>query len=134
MLLKQCGRCGNYIEYPNSYCSKCLPIVEEARAKRLLERKREYDKRYNQTRDKKYVRFYNSPEWRMLSSKYMSDKGYKCERCKRLATEVHHVKPIQTDEGWLLRLDYNNLLAVCVDCHNKEHGRVFNSKRFVKRL
>ncbi len=128
MLFKACARCGNYIQYPNTYCSVCLPIVEEARAKRLLERKRKYDRIYNKTRDKKYLRFYNSAEWRALSSKYMSDKGYKCEGCHKLATEVHHKKPIQTDEGWDLRLDYDNLMAVCIKCHNKDHGRLFGKK------
>lgn len=131
MLLKACGRCGNYIQYPAAYCSKCLPIVEEGRARRLRERKKEADARYNKTRDKKYLAFYNSPEWRMLSSKYMTDVGYKCEDCKRLATEVHHIQHIQTPEGWERRLDYTNLRALCVDCHNKVHGRF--KKRFIKR-
>ena len=130
MLLKECRRCGSYIQYPATYCSICLPIVEEDRARRRADTKREVDRRYNQTRDKKYLRFYNSPEWRRLSTQYMIDVGYRCEGvgCKRIATEVHHIQPIQTPEGWDRRLDYTNLKAVCVECHNKEHGR-FKSKR-----
>ena len=128
MLLKACRRCSSYITYPNVYCSKCLPIVEAEREARRKDTKREVDRRYNKTRDKKYLAFYNSPEWRRLSSQYMTDVGYKCERCKRLATEVHHKQPIQTPEGWDRRLDYTNLKAVCVECHNIEHGRFKSNK------
>lgn len=129
MLLKQCYRCGCYIQYPATYCSICLPIVEEERAKRDAVNKRKADKRYNQTRDKKYLRFYNSPEWRRLSTQYMVDVAYRCERCSKIATDVHHKKPIQTDEGWERRFDYTNLEALCVDCHNKEHHRFIRTKR-----
>lgn len=123
MLLKQCRRCGVYIQYPATYCSICLPIIEEERAKRRANIKSLADARYNKTRDKKYLRFYNSPEWRRLSTQYMVDVGYKCEMCHRIATEVHHIIPIQTEEGWERRLDYSNLMALCVNCHNKKHGR-----------
>ncbi len=130
MLLKECHRCGSYIQYPATYCSICLPIVEEERAKRIINTKKKVNRRYNQTRDKKYRRFYNSPEWRRLSAQYMADVGYRCEHegCTHIATEVHHIKPIQTPEGWERRLDYTNLKAVCVDCHNKEHGRFKRSR------
>ena len=32
----------------------------------------------------------------------MMDEEYRCKRCRRLATEVHHIKPIQAKEGWEL--------------------------------
>ena len=123
VLLKECRRCRSYIQYPATYCSICLPIVEEERARRRVDTKRVVDSRYNKTRDKKYLRFYNSPEWRRLSTQYMVDVAYRCERCKRIATEVHHIQPIQTPDGWDRRLDYTNLKALCISCHNKEHGR-----------
>lgn len=132
MLLKACRRCGSYIEYPRVYCSKCLPIVETEREARRIDTKREVDRRYNKNRDKKYLRFYNSPEWRRLSTQYMVDVSYKCEgkNCRRIATEVHHIVPIQTPEGWERRLDYTNLKAVCTDCHNKEHNRFNSNKKY----
>ena len=40
-----------------------------------------------------------------------------------MATEVHHIKPIQTDEGWERRLDYDNTKSVCIECHNYYHNR-----------
>lgn len=128
MLLKPCNRCGNLIPFGSAYCSTCKPIVEAEREARRLENNREANRRYNKTRDPKYIRFYNSIEWRTLSAKYMQDRGYRCECCGAIGTEVHHKKPIQTPEGWELRLDYDNLELVCVQCHNKRH------ERFTKRV
>lgn len=123
MILKQCNRCGRPCAYPAKYCGGCLPGVLAARAEREAEVKARADKAYNARRDPKYVRFYRSKPWRMMSARYMQDKGYVCEGCGGLAVEVHHRVPIQTDEGWGRRLDLTNLMAVCVDCHNKEHKR-----------
>lgn len=51
--------------------------------------------------------------------------GYRCEAkldgCQGIAAEVHHIKPIQTAEGWKLRLDWSNIEALCTSCHNKRH-------------
>lgn len=97
------------------------------RDKRKQEAKRKWDRKYNKTRDPKYIRFYRSMDWKRLSARYMQDKGYRCEVCGKIATEVHHKKAIQTDEGWDKRLDYNNLELVCKTCHNERHNR-FKSK------
>lgn len=129
MLLKSCGRCGKLIPYGLTYCSKCRPIVEAEREAKRLESKRESDRRYNKTRDPKYVRFYNSVEWRTLSAKYTQDKGYKCERCGKFATQVHHKQAIQTPQGWDRRLDYSNLELLCTKCHNDRHNRFKKKKR-----
>lgn len=130
MLLKSCNRCGNLIPYGPSYCSTCKPIVEAEREARRIESKRASDKRYNKRRDPKYLRFYNSIDWRTLSAKYMQDKGYRCEKCKAMATQVHHVKAIQTEQGWEQRLDYDNLELLCTSCHNKEHDRFVKRKKY----
>ena len=98
LLLKACNRCGNLIPYGSPYCKTCTPIVEAEREARLLESKREGHKRYNKTRDPKYGRFYNSNEWRILSRKRIQDDGYRCVKCGKIATEVDHIKPIQTPE------------------------------------
>ena len=58
--------------------------------------------------------------------------GYKCEAglegCTRLAVEVHHVKPIKTPEGWNERLEWSNLMGVCMNCHNILDGKKFKKK------
>lgn len=130
MLLKSCNRCGNLIPYGPSYCSTCRPIVEAEREARIKESKKASNRKYNQKRDPKYIRFYNSLEWRTLSAKYMQDKGYKCESCNAMATQVHHTKAIQTPEGWELRLDYDNLELLCTSCHNKAHNRFVKRKKY----
>lgn len=129
MLLKTCGRCGSLIPYGTPYCKVCKPIVEREREERIAQSKKESNKRYNKTRDPKYIRFYNSGDWRILSAKYTQDKGYRCEACGAMATQVHHKKPIQTPDGWELRLDYNNLELLCTKCHNDRHDRFKRRKR-----
>lgn len=128
MLLKACKRCGNLIPYGNVYCDTCRPIVEAAREAQRAESKRAADRRYNKTRDPKYVRFYNSTEWKILSRRRLQDDGYRCVKCGKIASEVDHIKPIQTPEGWELRLDYGNTQSLCIECHNAKHKR-FQKKR-----
>lgn len=123
MLLKSCSRCGNLIPYGSSYCTVCAPIVEAEREARIQEAKRRGNRIYNSKRDPKYLRFYNSGEWRALSAKRLSDDGYICAWCGAIATEVDHIIEIKTDEGWTKRLDYNNTRSLCHDCHDKRHGR-----------
>ena len=123
MLLKSCHRCGNLIPYGSAYCKECTPIVEEEREARRRENSLKSNRRYNKTRDPKYSRFYNGVDWRMLSAKRLQDDGYRCVMCGGIATEVDHVIPIQTPEGWELRLDYNNTRSLCHGCHDKRHNR-----------
>lgn len=132
MLLKACPRCGKLIAYPRSYCEACAPIAEAERRERVAVRKGRGNAAYNRRRDPKYTRFYASPEWKRLSAARMNSAAYRCEECGALATEVHHLQPIQTDEGWERRLDWENLKALCLACHNKAHGR-FQGRRKARR-
>ena len=128
MLLKECRRCGRLIPYGSAYCLDCTPIVEAEREARRQEARLKANRNYNKTRDPKYMRFYNSADWRTLSLKRLQDDGYRCVMCGAIASEVDHIKPIQTPDGWNLRLDYNNTRSLCLDCHNKRHNR-FQKKR-----
>ena len=134
MKMKLCARCQKLIEAPNRYCDKCKDIVK----KQIELNKQKSNTRYNKSRDKKYEQFYNSKAWRTLRKKY-ADKHYKCEECEKeaklkgeytiqLTEEVHHIEPIQTETGWLRRLDWNNLIALCHTHHDIAHGR-FKGKR-----
>lgn len=144
MLLKICASCGKTVEYPNRYCTVC----EEKVKIQNEERQKLYDKRYNQKRDKKYVKFRKSNPWLMLKEKYLQDLqikygskkySYKCEDCIeenkkdpnykiKVAEEVHHIEPIETPAGWMRRLDYYNLRALCHAHHDKVHNR-FQTKK-----
>lgn len=132
MLLKECRRCGSLIPYGAVYCNGCTPIVEAEREARRRDNKREADRRYNKTRDPKYLRFYRSVEWRGMSRVRLQEDGYRCVKCGAIASEVDHIKPIQTPEGWELRLDFNNTQSLCIKCHNEKHNRF--KKRQYKRV
>lgn len=129
MLLKSCAKCGNLIPYGRTYCERCTPIEEEERAARLGVARKNYNRGYNKRRDPKYGRFYHSREWRTLARKRIQDDGYKCLECGEFATEVDHIIPIQTPEGWDLRFDWSNLQSLCVNCHNKKHKRFQKKKK-----
>lgn len=128
VLLKECKRCHKLIPYGLSYCSVCEPIVAKEKEERRAEAIKISNRRYNAKRDPKYTKFYNSPEWRTLSRKRLIDDGYRCVKCGKIATEVDHIKAIQTEDGWQLRLDYNNLQSLCTECHNDKHNR-FKKRR-----
>ena len=128
MLLKTCGRCGNLIPYGRVYCGVCTPIVEAEREARIRESRLKSNRKYNESRDPKYARFYGGIEWRTLSAKRLQDDGYRCAWCRGIATEVDHIIEIKTPEGWAKRLDYDNTRSLCHSCHDKRHGR-FVKKR-----
>lgn len=74
----------------------------------------------------KYRDFYNSPAWKALRNYKFGAADGLCERCLakgivRAAREIHHIVPIEID--YSKRLDYDNLIALCSDCHNKIHNR-----------
>ena len=80
-------------------------------------------------------RFYNSDAWERCRSEYLSLVGGLCERCEskgivRPARIVHHKEYISaqniTDPAVLLSFD--NLEALCQDCHNREHFK--SNKRY----
>lgn len=126
MALHPCPKCKQLIPVGVPYCPTCQPVVEQQLEQYRLEKIRKKQAAYNRRRDPKYLAFYRSKEWRALSQAYLRAVGYKCEAhehpdCTGLAVEVHHKKPIQTPEGWELRLDWDNLEAVCTRCHNMRH-------------
>lgn len=67
--------------------------------------------------------FYNSQKWRKLSAAYMSSKNYICERCGKPARICHHKIWLDGDNvhDAEIALNFGNLEALCIDCHNAEH-------------
>lgn len=136
MALHPCPRCKTLIPVGITYCDACRPEAEaqaaEAMERRAAFKRKQYNLAYNRRRDPQRQAFYNSKDWRTLSRAFLQSAGYKCqaklEGCGRLAVEVHHVAPIRTPEGWERRLDWENLQAVCVACHNKLDGKTFTRK------
>lgn len=127
MLLKQCSRCKNLMPYGRVYCDTCAPIVEEEKAQRVAKAKAKYNREYNKRRDPKYGAFYRGSQWRRLARARIQADGYKCVKCGSFATEVDHIIPIQTPDGWDRRYDFDNLQSLCTRCHNEKHNR-FNKR------
>lgn len=54
----------------------------------------------------------------------MMSQHYVCERCGRPAVICHHKKYLN-DKNFMdpsISLSFDNLEALCQDCHNKEHS------------
>lgn len=68
--------------------------------------------------------FYKSKQWQRCRDGFLKSKLYMCERCKiNAATIVHHkiyLTPANIDDA-NISLNWDNLEALCQDCHNKEH-------------
>lgn len=126
MITKPCPRCRKcLIPVGVAYCKACTTIVNQELEQIRERNKQNKTRQYNNNRSKKYVAFYRSKDWKATSRSKLESTEYKCEAklegCRILATEVHHIKPIQTPEGWDKRLDWNNLESVCTACHNSRH-------------
>ncbi|WP_352399095.1 HNH endonuclease [Anaerotignum sp.] len=67
--------------------------------------------------------FYNSRRWKDTQAAYMASQHYICERCGSMARIVHHIKYISPSNinDPNITLSWDNLEALCIDCHNKEH-------------
>ncbi len=70
------------------------------------------------------ISFYNSKKWIECKNAYMSSRNYICERCGALAYIVHHKKNITPSNIYdpNITLSWDNLQALCLDCHNVVHG------------
>ena len=88
--------------------------------------KRTYESKYN---NENHSAVYNTKTWKDLRFLYLTNNPL-CEECKKkkiitLANDVHHKIPIS--EGMtkaqkkVIGYDYNNLKALCKDCHKNEH-------------
>ena len=66
---------------------------------------------------------YKTTAWEKTRAAFLSSKHFCCERCGKPAVIVHHKTYITDDneDNPEITLNWNNLEALCVDCHNKEH-------------
>ena len=80
-------------------------------------------------RSRNAVRFYSSARWKKCRAAYLSINPF-CERCKRLGlvrpAELVHHKIYLDDSSYSdpgVSLNFENLEALCFDCHQAEHHR-----------
>lgn len=73
-------------------------------------------------------KFYKSAAWIKKRKEIVDRDNNECQSCKNrgLATvgqstklDVHHIKHLENN--WDLRLNNDNLITLCVTCHNLEH-------------
>ncbi len=126
MQLKLC-RCGRPTPNRPAVCDQCL-------AKRG-DQKREATRYYDANlRDKRADEFYHSRDWKLSRAAFLLSINYICQDCidewKRgergeddiqLATDVHHVVPIEVD--WPRRLDPSNYRGLCDGHHKRQRVR-----------
>ena len=69
--------------------------------------------------------FYKGSSWNKCKNGYLKSKNYICERCGEIATICHHKKHIspQNINDPNITLNWDNLQALCLDCHNSVHGK-----------
>lgn len=81
---------------------------------------------------------YNTKEWKALRKAYFMANPL-CERCLEngkitAGQHVHHKDSFMNYEDEQKRivvaLDWNNLMTVCVECHEEIHGNVKKKKGF----
>lgn len=65
--------------------------------------------------------FYNSKEWQQARGNALMRDGYMCQRCGRLAEEVHHIVPIDLNNigNPMITLNPKNLRCLCSSCHKR---------------
>ena len=76
--------------------------------------------------------FYKSTIWQKCRDAFLSEKLWTCERCGAVAEIVHHKKYITPNniDDPAITLSFDNLEALCRDCHNKEHFRAEYERRY----
>lgn len=70
---------------------------------------------------------YNSSKWQKVRKAYLASVNYICEICGKPAEIVHHKIHLTAENVRNPKISYNqdNLMALCRDCHNREHQNNF---------
>lgn len=77
-------------------------------------------------------RFYKSAQWQQVQRAYMRSVHYVCERCGMPAKIVHHkthITPANINDV-SITLSWDNLEALCQDCHNAVHHAAPKATRY----
>lgn len=76
--------------------------------------------------------FYFSKAWEQTRDRYLQSQQNICERCGDIAKIVHHKTYLTPDNinDTSITLSWDNLEALCQDCHNKEHHKNEEQRRY----
>jgi 5-methylcytosine-specific restriction endonuclease McrA len=74
------------------------------------------------------ISFYNGDAWKNCRESFLQSKGYLCERCSSegnpvVAKIAHHLIYLNCENisDPMVTYNWDNLEALCQDCHNREH-------------
>lgn len=87
-------------------------------------------------------KFYKTKQWLQLKESILEKYHYECQECLKQgkyteAKNVHHINELKHRPELALNeyyIDSNtgekkiNLIPLCIDCHNKAHGRMCSSE------
>jgi len=76
--------------------------------------------------------FYLGKSWKQCSRQYMESRHHICERCGEPAKICHHKIYLTRNNinNPYITLCWDNLEALCQDCHNKEHHKTEPKLRY----
>lgn len=76
--------------------------------------------------------FYLSAAWENTRAAYLMSQDYICVRCGEPAKIVHHKRYLTRENinDTSVALCWDNLEALCQDCHNKEHHKQEKQRRY----
>lgn len=133
LMKKLCSMCKRKaVDYTEQYCADCKPKTEALYRNRLrdMEANKAYRKTANKNRalknkDSLEQAFYCSKAWKSLRLFIIGRCKGLCIYCLMVKNtmsegkDVHHIETLKDD--WSKRLDVNNLVCLCRDCHLYAH-------------
>lgn len=147
MLMTLCKDCGCKVPYGTTRCKECDSKFNEERNKRNNRNRYVRDK----ANEDAIRMFYVSTDWRNKRQEIIKLYDNHCAICRALGRyteglDVHHIVSLLKDFD--KRLEDNNLILVCVDCHRELHRdnidneiklnkyikQKINSDKFTKKL
>lgn len=117
-LLKQCP-----------HCNKIYNIELDCGCKDKIKKEKYLHYKENR-KDFLEQRFYLSKEWKKLRDYFKVKYNNLCLMCLykniiKSIDEVHHI--VEIKEDWDKRLDIDNLIGLCSECHRKVHRAYLKS-------
>lgn len=82
-------------------------------------------------REKKAHPFYGSAKWKRTRVAYLNTVHHICEECGRPAEQVHHKNPLKEEDyytNYEKCYGFDNLIALCRHCHNRQPGHFLSGK------
>lgn len=150
---KMCPRCGKRkIDKKEKYCLKCMEeyTVQKRNEYKAYNKRRREDEEY-----KRFIKFYNSKEWRESRDSTVREQNGFCLVCFALDEGINIINPIditsnlgygagyyeavhhiiELKENYELRIDKRNLICLCESHHKKVHNEYLNgNKRFIQSM